>query len=160
MEKDKESKPEETEKEAPPTKKPHCEESEEAEKPKDTPEETKEEEEEEEPEYVTCSHVLVKHIESRRPSSWREAHITRTKEHALQRVEKLRRWVTEGKATFEQVASHESDCSSAKRGGDLGPFKRGQMMKPFEDVAFKLKVGEISDIVETDSGYHFIKRTA
>ena len=116
--------------------------------------------EEPEPEQVTCSHILVKHRESRRPSSWREERITRSKEHALRRIEKLRQWVLTGKATFEQVARHESDCSSAKRGGDLGPFRRGAMQKPFEDAAFGLKVGEMSGVVETNSGYHIIKRTA
>ena len=126
-------------------------------------EEAKEDEkkgEEPEPEQVTCSHILVKHRESRRPSSWREERITRSKEHALRRIEKLRQWVLTGKATFEQVARHESDCSSAKRGGDLGPFRRGAMQKPFEDAAFGLKVGEMSGVVETNSGYHIIKRTA
>lgn len=132
-------------------------------KEEDTKAEVKAEEEPEpepEPETVTCSHILVKHVGSRRPSSWREARITRTRDHARQRIEKLRRWVVEGKATFEQVAQHESDCSSARRGGDLGPFRRGTMMRPFEDAAFRLRVGELSDVVETDSGFHIIKRTA
>lgn len=53
-----------------------------------------------------------------------------------------------------------SDCSSAKRGGDLGLFGRGAMQKPFEDAAFALKVGELSQIVDTDSGVHIIMRTA
>lgn len=123
-------------------------------------EEQDDKEKEKEPEQVTCSHILVKHRESRRPSSWREERITRSKEHALRRIEKLRQWVLTNKATFEQVARHESDCSSAKRGGDLGPFRRGAMQKPFEDAAFGLKVGEMSGIVETASGYHIIKRTA
>lgn len=60
--------------------------------------------------------------------------------------------------TLAELAKTYSDCSSAKRGGDLGPFSRGQMQKPFEDVAFSLKVGEISDITETDSGLHIIER--
>lgn len=56
--------------------------------------------------------------------------------------------------------THYSDCSSARSGGDLGSFSRGQMQHPFEDAAFGLSVGEMSDIVETDSGVHLILRTA
>lgn len=63
-----------------------------------------------------------------------------------------------GQRTFEEIASEVSDCSSAKRGGDLGPFGRGQMQKPFEDVSFSLQIGEISEPVWTDSGVHIIKR--
>jgi NIMA-interacting peptidyl-prolyl cis-trans isomerase 1 len=62
--------------------------------------------------------------------------------------------------SFEELASQESDCSSAKKQGDLGFFGRGDMQKPFEDVAFALQVGELSDIVSTDSGLHIILRTA
>lgn len=58
-----------------------------------------------------------------------------------------------------ELAKTYSDCSSAKRGGDLGLFGRNCMQKPFEDAAFNLKVGEMSDIVETDSGLHLILRT-
>ena len=76
---------------------------------------------------VQASHLLVKHRDSRRPSSWREENITRTKEEALEILKGYRRQITDGKATFEELASQYSDCSSAKRGGDLGPFGRGQM---------------------------------
>lgn len=65
-----------------------------------------------------------------------------------------------GKATFEELASKYSDCSSAKRGGDLGLFGRGAMQKPFEDASFALKVGDLSKPVFTDSGVHLILRTA
>ena len=64
-----------------------------------------------------------------------------------------------GEATFEELASKYSDCSSAKKGGDLGPFGRGQMQKPFEDASFALKVGDMSETVVTDSGVHIILRT-
>uniref|UniRef100_A0A914RVM0 Peptidyl-prolyl cis-trans isomerase n=1 Tax=Parascaris equorum TaxID=6256 RepID=A0A914RVM0_PAREQ len=48
------------------------------------------------------------------------------------------------KAKFKELAKEFSDCSSAKRGGDLGMFKRRQMQKPFEDAAFALKVTDIA----------------
>lgn len=66
----------------------------------------------------------------------------------------------EGTADFADVASRESDCSSARRGGDLGEFGRGQMQRPFEEATYALKVGELSGTVDTDSGVHIILRTA
>lgn len=109
---------------------------------------------------VRCSHLLVKHQESRRPSSWREEKITRTKEEALELIKNYREQIVSGMATFEDLASKYSDCSSAKKGGDLGVFSRGAMQKPFEDASFALKVGELSQSVYTDSGIHLILRTA
>ena len=70
-----------------------------------------------------------------------------------------REQIVKDEAKFEDLASQFSDCSSAKRGGDLGPFGRGQMQKPFEDATYALKVGELSEAVITDSGVHIIKRT-
>uniref|UniRef100_A0A6M2DS65 Peptidyl-prolyl cis-trans isomerase n=1 Tax=Xenopsylla cheopis TaxID=163159 RepID=A0A6M2DS65_XENCH len=112
------------------------------------------------PDTVQCSHLLVKHKGSRRPSSWREENITRTKEEALELLASYREEIETGKSTFVDLAQKYSDCSSAKRGGDLGPFQRGTMQKPFEEAAFALKVGEMSQTVDTDSGVHIILRTA
>lgn len=70
-----------------------------------------------------------------------------------------RRQIETGEKTFEELAAQFSDCSSAKKGGDLGPFGRGQMQKPFEEATYALKVGEMSEPVYTDSGIHIILRT-
>lgn len=59
---------------------------------------------------------------------------------------------------FPRYANQRSDCSSFARHGDLGFFERGQMQKAFEDVSFALKLGEMSDVCSTDSGYHLIFR--
>ena len=117
------------------------------------------------PAAVRASHLLVKHSGSRRPSSWREATITRSKAAAADRLTELRRAIVKAAggdlaAAFAAAARAESDCSSASAGGDLGTFGPGAMQKPFEDAAFALRVGELSGIVDSDSGLHCILRTA
>ncbi len=66
--------------------------------------------------------------------------------------------LNEGK-DFASLAKQYSTCPSAKKGGNLGEFGRGQMVKEFEKVAFALNKNEISDPVKTKFGYHIIKRT-
>ncbi|MGA1839644.1 MAG: peptidylprolyl isomerase [bacterium] len=58
---------------------------------------------------------------------------------------------------FEKLAKEYSICPSAKNGGDLGYFSKGRMAPLFEEAAFKLKIGEVSDVVRTSFGFHIIK---
>jgi len=107
---------------------------------------------------IRAAHLLIKHQDSRRPSSWREAEITRTKEEAMSILLGHEQRIRSGQTTLGDLAISESDCSSARKMGDLGYFGRGDMQKEFEDAAFQLKPGEMSHVVETASGLHLIER--
>jgi len=116
---------------------------------------------------VTASHLLIKHQGSRRPASWKDesgAEITkRSKEDARQILLAHKADIMGSPnpaARFGELAAVHSDCSSARDKGSLGQFSRGQMQKAFEDATYALQVGEISDVVDSDSGLHIILRTA
>lgn len=107
------------------------------------------------PDEISASHILISYQGATRA----DAKITRTKEEAKTRAgEALAKARAEG-ADFVALAKEYSDGPSGPNGGDLGAFGKGAMAQPFEEAAFKLKVGEISDVVETDFGFHVIKRT-
>lgn len=110
------------------------------------------------PGKIRVAHLLVKHNGSRRPSSWKEQNITRSKEEAIDILRGYDEQIKSGQKSLGDLAMSESDCSSARKKGDLGFFGKGQMQKEFEDAAFALKPGEISGIVETASGVHLIER--
>ncbi|MBW2545242.1 MAG: peptidylprolyl isomerase [Deltaproteobacteria bacterium] len=99
------------------------------------------------PEKIRASHILIKADPGAGES---------VKADALKEIKKIQKELKEG-GDFAALAKEHSQCPSAARGGDLGDFGRGQMVKPFEDAVFSMKSGEISDIVETDFGYHLIK---
>ncbi len=84
----------------------------------------------------------------------RGAHIlVKTEEEAKEIVGNLK-----GGASFSKLAKECSLCPSKKRGGDLGAFGRGKMVKEFEKAAFTLSKGQISEPVRTQFGWHVIKR--
>lgn len=99
------------------------------------------------PEKVRASHVLIK-VDPKADESQKAA--------ARKKIEKIQQKVQKGEE-FAALAKEFSQCPSSAKGGDLGYFARGQMAKPFEEAAFALKPGEVSNIVETKFGYHLIK---
>lgn len=101
---------------------------------------------------ISASHILVMHEGSERSSA------TRTREEAQQLIADVKDQLIDG-GEFAELAQTHSDCPSAQKGGDLGTFGRGQMVKAFEEVAFGLDIDAVSGIVETSFGYHIIRRT-
>jgi peptidyl-prolyl cis-trans isomerase C len=98
-------------------------------------------------EQVKASHILIK-VE--------EGATQEQKDEAMKEVAKVQERLKAGE-DFADVAKEMSKGPSAPRGGDLGFFGRNQMVKPFETAAFALNAGEVSDLVETQYGYHIIK---
>ena len=96
-------------------------------------------------ERVRAQHILVK-PENDTPAA---------KEAARAKIAEIRARVLAG-ANFGDEASAHSDCPSGKNGGSLGWFSRGMMVPEFDKAAFEMKVGEVSDIIETQFGYHII----
>lgn len=86
---------------------------------------------------IKCSHILLK-----------------KQSEAMMVLERLKN----GESFSDLAKKLSVDKASGKRGGDLGFFRKGMMVKPFEDVAFKLEKGQISEPVKTEFGYHLIKR--
>ena len=99
------------------------------------------------PEEVKASHILIKVA----PDADADK-----KSAAEKKIEKIQARLKKGE-DFADLARESSEGPSASKGGDLGYFKRGSMVKPFEDAAFALEVNQVSDLVETRFGYHLIK---
>jgi peptidyl-prolyl cis-trans isomerase C len=101
------------------------------------------------PETIKASHILLG-VDQKASADEKKA--------AREKAEKLRKELAGG-ADFAALAKANSTCPSSQQGGDLGFFGKGQMVPAFENAAFALKPGEISDVVETQFGYHIIKLT-
>lgn len=99
------------------------------------------------PERIHASHILVKLDPKAKDAERKEA---------LKKIEDIKAKLNKGE-DFAKIAEEFSDCPSKSKGGDLGFFIRGQMVKPFEDAAFRLEPGQTSGIVETQFGFHIIK---
>ena len=106
------------------------------------------------PDELGAAHILIMHKDSERVPP----EVTRTKEEALALVEEIAKKLEGEGADFAALAKEYSDCPSAAEGGDLGNFAPGRMAKPFSEATMKLAIGETSDPVETQFGYHLIRR--
>lgn len=85
---------------------------------------------------VHCTHILVK---------------------TMPEAEEIAREIKNGE-NFSNLAKERSQCPSGKKGGDLGTFGRGQMVREFDKVVFELEKGQVSQPVKTQFGWHIIKR--
>ncbi|WP_373501053.1 peptidylprolyl isomerase [Desulfococcus sp.] len=101
------------------------------------------------PEQVKASHILIKAEPSAAEAD---------KAAARKKIEEVQAKLKKGEK-FDALAKQYSECPSSEKGGDLGYFSRGQMVKPFEDTAYAMKPGDVSDIVTTQFGYHLIQVT-
>ena len=89
-----------------------------------------------------------------KPATVNAKHILCQTEEEINNVKEL---LEKGEKTFEEAAKEFSTCPSKERGGDLGEFGRGQMVKEFEDAAFDAEIGAVAGPVKTQFGYHLIK---
>ncbi len=101
-------------------------------------------------ERVKASHVLI---------DTREIETDAELEEARQKIGGIKKEIDKG-ADFAEMAKKHSDCPSAEDGGDIGFFQRkGSVVEEFAKVAFSMKVGEVSEPIKTEFGYHIIKVT-
>lgn len=106
-------------------------------------------------EQVKASHILIRMKGS--PVPLKEGQKDLTDEEALAKAQAVRKRLAAGE-DFSAVAKTESDdVGSGAQGGDLGQFKRGSMVPAFDEAAFKLPAGQISEPVKTQFGYHLIR---
>ena len=106
-------------------------------------------------EEVTASHILIRFKGSSVPLKPNQKDLT--EEEALAKVQELRKRLLAGEDFTKMAAAESDDSTAAKQGGSLGSFARGHMVPAFEQAAFSLAAGQISEPVKTPFGYHLIK---
>jgi len=99
------------------------------------------------PETVHARHILVK-VDDKDNE--------KTRAEKMAKIKGIRKQLLEG-ADFGKLSKENSECPSGEKGGDLGTFPQGRMVKPFADAAFSQKVNEIGPVVQTQFGYHIIQ---
>lgn len=116
------------------------------------------------PETVRASHILIKvdELDPEKAKGMTDEQKKKAndelKQQALKKAKDILAKLKQGE-DFAKLATENSSCPSKEKGGDLGSFERGKMAEEFEKAAFTLKPGEMSDVVETEFGYHIIKTT-
>ena len=100
-------------------------------------------------------HALVKYAGAKRAAPT----VTRTREEACLRALEARSKLQQGASFTDVVKEYSEEPGAATREGSLGSIERSQMVPPFADAAFELARGEVSQVVETDFGFHVILRT-
>ena len=102
-----------------------------------------------EPAKIGAKHVLVKYAGAKKAK----------REEACLRAEEARAQLADGRSFAEVVSRYSEEPGAITREGSLGSVERAQVVPPFADAAFELKRGEVSQVVETDFGFHVILRT-
>lgn len=108
-----------------------------------------------EPDSIVVKHILVKFAGAKKAGP----EIKRSREDACLRAAEAHHRLEQGEGFGEIVAEYSDEPGAGAREGLIGPIKRKDVVPPFADAAFELKANEVSQVVETESGFHIILRT-